>query len=106
MDASWWSTFNLGGIGCPVRLVPDHQDDDEDKHRGHDDPTDDDDHGAAQELRLSKLAPSSLGRGAEMDTAHHTCGSEGRDAIVVHGKDTQLVLTSRCQVVDPERLAL
>lgn len=106
VDASRRSTFDLGGIGRAIGLVSDHQDDDEDEHRGHDDATDDDDHGATQELRLSKLALSGLRRGTKVDTAHHTCGSEGRDAIIVHGKDTQLVFTSCRQVVDPECLAL
>jgi len=49
-----------------VQLVLHQEDEDEDEHRGHDDPTDDDDHGTAQELKK---------REKNMQTFRRVCSS-------------------------------
>lgn len=92
---------------CPRRphLVSYHQDDDENQHGGHDDPSDDDDHGPAKDLRLHEVAPHVLRLGVELHAAHHACGRQRGDDIIIDGQHAEVVLAPRRQVVDQEVLA-
>lgn len=88
-----------------THLVTYHQDNDEYEHRGHYYPSDDDDHGPAEELRLHEVTPHVLRLGGELHTADHSRCRQGGDDVVVDGQDAEVVLSPRRQVVDQEVLA-
>lgn len=95
----------LRATGRETHLVPYHQDDDENEHRGHYYPSNDDDHSPAEELRLHKMTPHVLRLGGELHTADHACRCQGGDDIIVDGQHAEVILGPCCQVVDQEVLA-
>lgn len=86
-------------------LVPNHQDDDENEHRGHYYPSDNDDHSPTEELRLHKMTPHVLWLGSELHAADHTCCCQRGDDIIVNSQYAEVILGPCCQVVDQEVLA-
>ncbi len=81
------------------------EEDDEGQDGRHDQATDDDHDGAAEELRLHEVAAKVLRIGGEVNAAHHTCSCERRHGVVVNGQNAKIVRGSCCQVVDRDAFA-
>lgn len=92
-------------MATETHLVANHQDYDEDEHRGHYYASDDDDHRPAQELGLHKVTLHVLRLGGELHTAHHSRGRQGGDDVIIDRQDAEVVRRPRSQVVDQEVLA-
>lgn len=85
-----------------VDFVFHEEDEDEDEDRRHDDPPDDDDHGAAEELRVEGAALAEFLAGGEGHAADDLGGRQGRQRVVVHGEDAEVVRAACNQISQEE----
>lgn len=88
-----------------VNFVSYHQDDNKNQHGRHNNPSNDDDHGAAQEVAAQLLALAELRVGGERQAAQGTGGGQRRDDIIKHGQDAKVVVSSSGEVPNQEVIA-
>lgn len=90
--------LGLAGGLASVHLVAHKQHEDEDQYRGHDDSTEGDDHGAAQEGCVRGPAWPQRGLSGEAGAAHRPRGGQPRGAVLVHRQHAQIVGAAGRQV--------
>lgn len=89
-----------------VHLVAHEEHEDEDQHRGHDDPAQRNDHRAAQEGCVRGATRPQRRLSGEAGAAHGPRGREPGGAILIHSEHAQIVGPARCQVGQQEGAAV
>lgn len=98
-------SFSLARPLLAVNFVSYHQDDNKNQHRGDNNPSNDNNHGASQEVAVQCLALAELCVRGERQTAQRTSCCQWGDDIIKHGQDTEIVVASSGEIPNQEVIA-
>lgn len=95
---------DLISISLVTHPVAHNKEDDKSKHRGHNNPSNDNHYGAAKKLGLHEMASQVLRLRGEVDAPYHPGGGQRGHLVIVDGKHTQVIVRTGRQVVHQDAL--